>query len=388
MKIVYVFADGPEEWNCSEWRCAVPARALSASGRHTGSMLSLNEFAQRTPNAEALCAEAEVIVVQRNFFGPVLTAMLHWKARDKTVVADFDDAYDRMPSTNAAFAFWGQGQLRQPDGRSARMDPHPLTQFKWGLRLAHAATTPSRRLCADWQNLTPTYLLPNYIDLDKYSAAARQPHDGVWIGWGGSLSHVQSFHGSGVLHALKKVCRARPHVRVILHGNDRRLFEQLPIPAAQKEQHAWVPYAHWPQHLAQFDIGLAPLHGPYDERRSWIKPLEYMALGIPWIASDGPAYADLRPLGTLVKNTPAAWERALLEHVDYLADYRARAAREPLAFAQAQSVNANVEAVVGVYEQIRSGAPAPDWKTPAPQPLPAAEPDSRSARAHAYAHPA
>jgi hypothetical protein len=90
----------------------------------------------------------------------------------------------------------------------------------------------------------------------------------------------------------------------------------------------------------------------------------------------------------LVKNTPAAWERALLEHVDYLADYRARAAREPLAFAQAQSVNANVEAVVGVYEQIRSGAPAPDWKTPAPQPLPAAEPDSRSARAHAYAHPA
>jgi glycosyltransferase involved in cell wall biosynthesis len=352
MNVVYVYADGAEEWNCSEWRCAVPARALNASGCHTATLISLNEFAFRASTAEAACAQADVIVVQRNLFGPVLSEMLHWQAQAKVVIADFDDAYDHMPATNAAYPFWGRGQLRQPDGSLTKMDPHPLTQFKWGLRLAQAATTPSRKLCEDWNAYTATHYLPNYIDLEKYQSATYQPHDGVWIGWGGSLSHLQSFTGSGVLHALKKVCRARPQVKVLIHGNDRRIFEQLPIPATQKALQPWVPYAQWPQHAAQFDIGLAPLHGPYDERRSWIKVLEYMVLGIPWIASDGPVYADLRGYGALVKNSPAAWERALLDHVDHLAEHRARAAREPYRFGLAQSAAANVECIVNVYSQI------------------------------------
>jgi glycosyltransferase involved in cell wall biosynthesis len=43
-----------------------------------------------------------------------------------------------------------------------------------------------------------------------------------------------------------------------------------------------------------FDIGLAPLAPtPFNDSKSHIRALEYMALGIPVIAADRPAYRDL-----------------------------------------------------------------------------------------------
>ena len=149
MNLVYVYADTEREWNCSEWRCAVPARALQRTGRHTASLLSLQDFAAGGPAARAACDAADVIVVQRNLFGPVLSAMQHWKARGKTVVVDFDDAYDLMPPTNPSYRFWHAGLSTAPDGREERLSPEPLKQFQWGLRLAHGATVPSRRLGDD-----------------------------------------------------------------------------------------------------------------------------------------------------------------------------------------------------------------------------------------------
>jgi glycosyltransferase involved in cell wall biosynthesis len=352
MNVVYVYADGPREWNCSEWRCAVPARALSRARPHAAQLLNIQDFAYNTPAARAACEPADVIVVQRNLFGPVLTAIQHWKARDKVVIADFDDAYDLIPPSNPSYRFWAQGFGQREDGQPVKIDPPPLTQFKWGLRLVHGATVASQRLAGDWQDYADVYYVPNYIDLEKYRDVRPEPHEGVWIGWGGSLTHVQSFAGSGVLTALKRVCQARPQVKVLIHGNDQRIIDQLPLPPAQKALRPWVPYEAWPQQLAGFDIGLAPLHGAYDERRSWIKILEYLVLRIPWIASDGPAYADLRSYGWLVKNTPSAWERVLLDMIDHLDDYKAEASREPYLFGLSQAVDANVDKIVATYSEI------------------------------------
>ncbi len=424
MHILYVYADNPQEWNCSEWRCAVPARAINRSGLHSAGMLSLADFASQTPAAQAACMPAEVIVVQRNLIGDVLIAMQHWKARGKTIVVDFDDAYDRMEPSNPAYPYWVQGQKVLADGKTrVRIDPPPLTQFKWGLRLAHGATTPSLRLAGDWQSYTSLYYLPNYIDLARYqnvtapASAALQttpprpspsqraameretpptsddlgrrspsqraameretpptsddlgrrsssqraaleretPPRPIVIGWGGSLSHLESFHDSGVMSALQQVCQVRHNVKVMISGNDRRIFQSLPLPSQQKILHPWMPYDQWSSVLAQFDIGIAPLAGPYDERRSWIKVLEYMVMKIPWIASDGPAYYDLGSYGRLVENTTQAWRTALLEVVDHLESEKMRAAGQPYLFGLAQSVDENVNHIVDTYAAIRAG---------------------------------
>jgi len=41
MKLVYITADNPHEWNSSEWRCAVPARAINRSGLGTATLIDL-----------------------------------------------------------------------------------------------------------------------------------------------------------------------------------------------------------------------------------------------------------------------------------------------------------------------------------------------------------
>jgi glycosyltransferase involved in cell wall biosynthesis len=356
LKITYVYADSKEEWNCSEWRCAIPARAINGTSIHQADLISIADFVNQTPEARQTCEAADVIVVQRNLFGGVLSAIQHWKARDKTVIADFDDAYNYMPPTVKNYSFWIQGVVpNEGENGKIKMEkvvPSPLTQFKWGLKLVHAATVPSKRLADDWSAFCDIHYLPNYIDLENYENVTHNPHDGVIIGWGGSLSHLQSFIRSGVLEALKRVCRARKQVKVLVCGGDRRIYNKIPLPQEQKILAPWVPYSQWPNQLAQFDIGIAPLYGKYDDRRSWIKVLEYMVLKIPWVASESPAYQDLRPNGWLVKNNPSAWERVLLDMVDHLDDYKAEAARGPYLFGLSQGIVENVDKLIDTYTAI------------------------------------
>ena len=91
------------------------------------------------------------------------------------------------------------------------------------------------------------------------------------------------------------------------------------------------------------------MHGPYDDRRSWIKVLEYCALGIPWVASQGPAYADLAQYGRLVRNQPIDWEKAILATIDGLSSFN----RQPLLNkAAACSALNNIGNLVQTYERI------------------------------------
>lgn len=357
MNIVYVYADSPEEWNSAEWRCAIPVRALQRTHLHQAQMLDILSFAKNTPQAQDVCNAADVIVVQRNLFGPVLNAIQRWKARDKVVIADFDDAYQLMPPMVKNYDFWINGKrvLEQGEQKPVveTIDPSPLTQFKWGLRLVHAATMPSAQLAEDWRSYTETYYLPNYMELDRYLEVIPQPHEGVIIGWGGSLSHVQSFVDSGVLTALKTVCKARPNVKVMICG-DERVYQLLQVPANQKIFQPWVSYKEWPQQLAYYDIGIAPLCGAYDQRRSWIKIMEYMCMKIPWIASDGPAYHSLRSYGWLVQNKSNAWERILLDMVDNLAGHKMEALSDPFLFSLSQSIDQNVDKIIALYQSIQA----------------------------------
>ncbi|MEI7989736.1 MAG: glycosyltransferase [Chloroflexota bacterium] len=357
MRIVYIYSDNPLEWNSSEWRCAVPARALNRSGVHIARLLSKNDFIKNTSKVQDACRLADVLMIERSLYGPMLSAIQHWKAQDKVVIADFDDAYHIITQDNVSYPFWKENKAIRIDDNGIEtretIDPPPLTQFKWGLRLVHAATVPSKRLADDWQEYTEMIYLPNYIDLQKYQLANSPPtHEGIVIGWGGSVSHLPSFEKSGVIPALQNVCRARPHVKVMICGNDNRIINALGLAKENIVSRPWVPHSQWPNHLAEYDIGLAPLFGPYDDRRSWIKVLEYMVMKIPWIASESPAYNDLRVYGWLVKNNPGAWERVLLDMVDHIEDYKAEAAREPYLFGIAQNIDENLDEIVSVYTRV------------------------------------
>ena len=200
------------------------------------------------------------------------------------------------------------------------------------------------------------YYLPNYIELENYAGHEQKViSDEIIIGWGGSASHYQSFSRS-VGEALQRVCQLRHNVKVMLCGSDKRLAAKLKLPEDQVIIQPWVPYQEWPEVLNQFDIGIAPLSGPYDERRSWIKILEYMVMRIPWVASDGPAYYDYRNYGWLVKNNTRAWERVLLDMIDHIATHKDEAAREPYFFGISKNIDDNLDHIINTYVKIKERA--------------------------------
>jgi hypothetical protein len=69
----------------------------------------------------------------------------------------------------------------------------------------------------------------------------------------------------------------------------------------------------------KFDIGIVPLNDiPFNYAKSNIKGLEYVASGIPFIASDLPEYRILHEDGAgRIATTPEEWEGNMQELLSY-----------------------------------------------------------------------
>ena len=353
MNITYFWADLPEEKNTSFWRAIIPHNAMLKAG-HQSTLVHISHLDQNTPQAFNACSQADIIVIERNLWGGVINAIVYWKSKGKTIIANFDDAYQLMTHTNSSYKWWYEGLAigKDKDGKDIKMfmKPLPIDQFKAGLSLCDAIITPSQVLCDDWSYLSPAYLVPNYFNTERYVPVVDKEKI---IGWGGSLSHFQSFERSGVRQALQLICKKYKDVKVMIVG-DKRIFDLVDLPLEQKLFNNYVPFEQWPALVAKFAIGLAPLRGEYDQRRSWIKPLEYSLLRIPWIASESQAYSMLE--GTFVKNTVDDWYSAIedkLLNSGKLPGFTQVNKAEK--FAREQDVSLHVDEMVNLFQRIRDG---------------------------------
>jgi len=281
----------------------------------------------------------------------------YWKVRGKTIIGVFDDAYHIMHPMNPAYRFWNYGEMRgvDKDGNEKvlNMRPIPIEQFKWGLKMLKGIQVPSVNLAKDWLTHTDTYFVHNYLDWEKYeNIEPMYPHsDGeILIGWHGSLSHYNSFVESGVLEALRKIGKKYPQVKVLI-GGDKRNFDNLEV--KNKVFQKFVPEEQFTSLIKSFDIGLAPLSGEYDRRRSWIKVLEYMALQVPWVATDYITYDELRDFGIVTENGYTNWVNALSNAIENIGELKEKAKKEPFEFAKLQTSERGVKNVIlPLYEKL------------------------------------
>jgi hypothetical protein len=71
---------------------------------------------------------------------------------------------------------------------------------------------------------------------------------------------------------------------------------------------------HWGSAVATMGVGIAPLTDTeFNRAKSWLKPLEYMACGVPWVGSPRAEYRALRDLTGvgLLAEQPRDWYRQL-----------------------------------------------------------------------------
>jgi glycosyltransferase involved in cell wall biosynthesis len=229
----------------------------------------------------------------------------------------------------------------------------PLDQLKAGIKVANGLTSPSKLILEDWSSyVSRGYFVPNYIEKDRYQAALkdRKENNRMVIGWGGSFAHVNSFTSSGVLDALRRIVEQNKQVEIWIAG-DPAVYSLIPVSKYRKRFVPWVHPDGWPSVLTQFDIGLIPLAGQYDRRRSWIKSLEYSIMGIPWVGTDFEPNETFSNYGFTVPNRASKWVSALQICIDNYG-WAKELAFEAQAMAESFDVYQNVDNLISTYETI------------------------------------
>lgn len=366
MNSCYVVADGLSEFNSSNYRCAIPATALIRAG-HTVNILNVRHWMQQSEYAKSVLQSADIIHLQRVLLQETHKHVDYWRSRGKAVIVDFDDYYPLIEPTNAAAKFWKDGYVKitLPGNveYSKKLDPHPLDQFREGLRHCTAAITPSYVMQEDFKEYCPVYTVENYLDEPLYRNAPKHDNgDLIVIGWGGSLSHTQSWEWSGIQDAIKQVLQERNNVRLLLVG-DERIPEQVPMDMSKVWFSPYTSWWMWQKTLKRYDIGLAPLSGDYDDRRSSLKVAEYIISGIPFIATRSPVYKKFFGVdsGDFVEHghdmseyagRVEDWYRSTIDIIDNLEEYRHKAEHNIMTEGINYSVDRNVDGIVAVYEEI------------------------------------
>jgi glycosyltransferase involved in cell wall biosynthesis len=398
LHVIYLYADRESEWNCSHWRCHLLSNGINYAHNqnpeafpHTAKMYELTSAMDfHNPTVQKLIGAADIVVFQRNvLWEGVWDALDYWRALGKVCVVDLDDHYPMIPPSNPAFQSWILN--------TGKMDPDPIERLKHGLSKADALIAPSKVILKDWEHLIPGYYWPNYPSLVDWKDVTRKPPGGadvivtsrkdgspnfqirpdsegkIVIGWGGSLSHIDSFVYSGVIEGLAMLMEENKNVVFKFCGNDNRMQFLLDrLPEEQVYRQVGVTAKDWPYVVSTFDIGIAPMdmrpvpsntgneHGEYsyDERRSWLKLVEYACGGVPFVATDCAAYDDLARHGKMVENTPEAWYEALKSRVDNLPHFYKEALSTRKNNLKRLTIENNAQRLIDFYFQIGEEAQA------------------------------
>jgi hypothetical protein len=356
MNIVYVYYDHPQDRLSFEWQCAIPAKAINRTQRHSAHLLSLRDFINNTSQAQLLCETADVIIIHRRIIGAVLSTVQKWKAYDKKILLNLDTPVNTLTKEMPSYDFWYNGISACHNGDcifgDEPLDPKPIEQLAWSLRLVDGVITPSERLSDDiGESIRCTYI-PSFLDTDQYLKQTAAIHEGIVIGLGGDGNHFPGIKNSGVLQALGQVVQKRDQVQIVVFGGDQRIYDHLPVSSHHKYLWPTIEQADWPRYLSRLDIGLAPLSGDFDQRSGSARLLEYMVMKIPWIGSESSVYRKFSQYGWLVPNSAEAWEKVILEMVDHIQDYRVEAAAEPYLYALSNDIDENINTILMAYENM------------------------------------
>jgi glycosyltransferase involved in cell wall biosynthesis len=253
--------------------------------------------------------ECDVAVFQRPLHRDVADLIVWCRKNGIRTVIDMDDDYSRIDPRNKAYEY------AQPATSPKRNTNH----LQRAIAAADVLTVTTEAL-ADRYGRHKARVIPNFIP----RSWTLQPHVPAFeprVGWSGT---VQTHPGDlddtagGVGRALLATGAPfhligaeedRPAVQDAL-----KLSSLTPFTAS-----GWVPLLHYPDKMSEIDVGIVPLApSAFNQAKSWLKGLEFSALGIPFIASPTEPYRRLNresKLGRIAKSR-ASWQQNIIELVE------------------------------------------------------------------------
>jgi glycosyltransferase involved in cell wall biosynthesis len=252
----FAFEDGHA---CGYYRLKLPFIQLAENGHDVATHMGWTEDARDYP----------VIVGQRVSRGAALPIWRRLRAGHKLVYETDDDVWT-IDRTNVA--------------AHLTFDPEVMDAVDHAIEVAHMVTVSTEPLAEVLRKRHPNvWVLPNHIDQAMLDIE-RPRRDRVVVGWAGGDSHLRDF--AHVADELKRFLRRNPQVD--FHNIGTSYLRPFKIPGRHTDWSAdiWAYYRS-----IDFDVGIAPLADTvFNRSKSAIKAMEYAALGIPTIASDGEPY--------------------------------------------------------------------------------------------------
>lgn len=244
--------------------------------------------------------DADLIVFQRTTHRNLAQAVKLIRQRGVAVAIDMDDDLTAIHPSNPAYA------MLHPQG------PQPDHSWHYALdacRDASAVIVSTPALLKRYAPHGRGFVFDNYIPEHYFDV----PHfDNATIGWAGSLhSHPNDLQSMG--SSVNVLSQSGYQFAVIgdvkgVH-NAWGVNENVPIMATGPKQ-----INDWPIAVATLGIGVAPLADTkFNAAKSWLKMLEYAALGIPCVGSDRAEYVRINKehgIGWIAKDAKD-WTRKL-----------------------------------------------------------------------------
>lgn len=279
---------------------------------HTVSYAHVNSKADYL-RLTARIARHDVVIFQKSYsrYHPAILRLA--RAAGKRVFFDIDDAPSRVGNPRVE--------------RTAR----------WMMRNCHGVLAGSSALVrVAREEQDRVHFVPSGIRLENYVVQPVDTHDParVCLGWIGNGAHYADDILGILTEPLRKVAADRPvTLRIVGANGEQRLhtaFDGIPgLTAEVIDGVDWSSPAAISDAVAPFDIGLYPLFaGPFNDYKCGFKALEYMATGIPVLASDAANHAEIVEEGVSghLLRSPDDWVRALSDLAGNTAKRRAMGA--------------------------------------------------------------
>lgn len=237
----------------------------------------------------------DALILQRPTQPWQVTGMRHAQAAGIPVIVELDDNLHRIDPHNVAARTFTPAHL------------HNLDEC---CKAADLVTVSTPALVKRYAPHGRYIILPNYIPAAWCDITAHR--DGNVIGWTGTVaSHPNDLQATG--GAVARTIR-RTHARFRVIGHPQRVRHNLQLDS-EPEHVAWQSREQYPHEVARFDIGIAPLsRSEFNDCKSWLKPLEHAALGVPTVMSPTAEYKRLHNygIGVIAKQRPD-WQSHLTQ---------------------------------------------------------------------------
>lgn len=336
-----------DKGGCGHYRLIWPGTALAAQGADvevvwpdggpdTQLLAEFHDLNDEPTPFKVQNIDADVVVLQRPLEKYLSMLIPLIQAQGIKVVVELDDLFHAINPRNKAWA-------------AVHPQRSPKRNIDWleaAIRAADLVTVSTTTLADYYGKWNPNITVIRNVVPEHYLTVERVPNEVPVLGWSGVLdTHPDDLQVVGPAVA-KAVRRTGASVAVV--GDGRGFNRVLGLGNHETRVAGWVPLLHYPQAMAQIDVGIVPLEQtPFNDAKSWLKGLEFASLGVPFVATPTKEYVKLWQMGVgeLAEN-PQGW---LGDLMDRLTDKDFRECEGEQARERVRSLGLTVEAQCNLW---------------------------------------